>query len=529
MPDRLENRIRDYLAEHLEILGDDLSLLHKEYQLPNPVGSAGKIDILARDKYGIFVVIEIKRSDQAARQTLNEVHKYTALLRNQHGLDETQVRVIIVSTDWNELRLPLSECVDAFPYAIEPFGITTLPDGTVNYVERIKLLPKTGIIRLSRIQWAYCYRDAKTRDTALSNLIAATASTALKDFVVLRLDYTGKSPAVCFPFTLYFLFSSPLLNATLSEAEKIKAQVEWDDSLDQPDENFFVAVMRSFVEQSDDFELGYPEKLTSILRDWKIVEFSRHGRLAPKNSLLTDADVLSLAQAVEGGSPIYIYKLCSPKLSAAWKQLQTDLVSTLRGMSEWESIVPVFLKEIESESPNASVSVYIYNPADLFMSLYPVAWTGDFSQCPRLEVVVENVTNKRVRLLASLLAWDGRPLKDTPEQIVERIYGSVIKWMSALHFHETYKRETSMMAAHCLIAPMVEFTYAENKTPSAVQLAKSGLGLSRKPFNWDGVKGLPEFSIANKNYLHELKAFVESHIFGLPGSAMMECHNSSNE
>jgi hypothetical protein len=529
MGNRLEDRIRDYLADHLEMLGDGLSLVEKEHVLPNPSGTGGRMDILARDKFGIFTVIEIKRSDEAARQTLNEIHKYTALLRIQQGLDETQVRVMIVSTDWNELRLPLSECAEVFPYAVEPFAIKALPDGTVTQVERVQLIPKTGIIRLSRVQGSYCFRNKNERDAALPILVDAATKAALSDFVILKLNYGGTSQAVCFPFSLYFLFTSPLLNATPAELKKIKAQVEWDDTLDQPDENFLVAVMNSFVGSSDDFEMGYPEKLTTILQDWTIAEVSRHGRLAANHSLLSDADVMSLAQALEGGSPIYICKLCSPKLSAAWAQLQSDLKSTLRGMPEWEKIVPLFLEEIQSESPMASVSAYVFNPTNLLMSLYPVAWANDFSKCPHLEVVVEDDTKKQVRLMVSLLAWNGKPVKETPDGIVNRIYGSIIKWIAAQHFHETHIKEAAMLRAHNFVAPLVEFIYREKGNQPPRRLAKSGKRLSRKPFNLDSVKDLAEFSAGNKKYLQALKSFLESHTIGLPGSDLMQGFNTANE
>jgi hypothetical protein len=466
MADRLEDRIRDYLADHLELIGDGLLLIRKEHALPNPSGSGGKIDILARDKFGVFVVVEIKRSDQAARQTLNEIHKYTGLLRTLHGLDETQVRVVIVSTEWNELRLPLSECVDIFPYSIEPIAITTTADGTVTGVERVSLVPKTGIIRLSRVQGAYCFRDAKSRDAAMAVLISAAKEAILKDFVVLKLNYTGRSQAVCFPFSLYFLFSSPLLSASIAEVKLFKAQIEWDDELDQPDENFLIAVMKSFVGNSDDFEMGYPEKLTTILLEWEIVELSRHGRLAEGHSLLLNEDIMSLAQAVEGGSPIYIHKLCSPKLSAAWKELRINIASTLSGMPDWEKIVPVFLNEIESQNRAATVSVYVFNPGNLLMSLYHAGWANDFAKCPHLEIVVDDAVHKQVRMLVSLLAWNGKPIKQTPAQIVKRIFGNIDFWMGSTHFHETYLYEAKLLTAHKLMAPVVEFTYKLGEVPS---------------------------------------------------------------
>ena len=61
-----ENAIRDELAMRLDLIEPGLVLLAKEYKLPNKAGSAGRIDILARDETGCLVVIELKRSNAAA-------------------------------------------------------------------------------------------------------------------------------------------------------------------------------------------------------------------------------------------------------------------------------------------------------------------------------------------------------------------------------------------------------------------------------------------------------------------------------
>ena len=198
-------------------------------------------------------------------------------------------------------------------------------------------------------------------------------------------------------------------------------------------------------------------------------------------------------------------------------------------MPEWEKVVPTFLEEIEAESPNASVSVSVFNPANLPMSLYPIAWAGDFSKCPNLEIVVEVDGTKGVRVLVSLLAWNGKPIERTPEEIIKHLYGKEINWMAAQHFHETHLHEAKMLEAHKLIAPLVEFTYAESKTVSANLLAKDGFGLTRKPFDVNTVNDLAEFSAANRTYLTALKIFLESKIIGLPGSDLMQSLNTPNE
>ncbi|PWU16969.1 MAG: hypothetical protein C5B50_12265 [Verrucomicrobia bacterium] len=160
MANRLEDRIRDYLADHLQILESGLVLIEKEYKLLNAVGAGGSIDILARDRFGHVVVIEIKRSDQAARQALNELHKYIALFRTRAGLDESRIRLIIASTEWHELLIPLSEFADATPYAVEGTAISALSDGTVTESSRVVLprIPKG--LAISRAQCIYLYQTA---------------------------------------------------------------------------------------------------------------------------------------------------------------------------------------------------------------------------------------------------------------------------------------------------------------------------------------------------------------------------------
>jgi hypothetical protein len=103
-----EAEFRDHLAEHLDLVETGLTLLTTEYPLDNSEGAGGRIDILARDNFGHIVCIEIKRSDNSARATLNELSKYVTLLVERDRVPKEMIRCILVSTHWNELLLPLS-------------------------------------------------------------------------------------------------------------------------------------------------------------------------------------------------------------------------------------------------------------------------------------------------------------------------------------------------------------------------------------------------------------------------------------
>lgn len=517
MSNRLEDRIRDYLAAHLELLDESFTLIEKEFSLPNTAGAGGKIDILARDKFRNIVVIEIKRSDKTARQTLNEIFKYTGLLRNNMGLAETQVRIVVVSTDWHELRLPLSEFAEVSPYTVDPFMITVLPDGTVINAQRVTLPPRISAIQISRVQSVYLFRDASSRDAALPKLVGASLGASISDFAVLKLNCVNNNPQVIYPFALYLFFSSPLSGATGDDTQKMRAQMEWVEGLDQPDENFLVAIGDQFGSIADTSEIGYPEKLATILRDWSVTEFSRHGRCAANPELLTNDDLLLLAQATQGGSPLFLNTLCTPKHVAVWNQMLDDITLTLKGIPEWEEIVPMFLSEVASGTPNATVSIYVYNPANLLMSLYPIAWAEDASMCPFLDIGVD-AGNGMMKSIMSTLTWNGKLVTDSSLDVIDEVFGGLNEWMVANHLHETFEEEPAMMEAHGLEAHIIEFAVDQRGHDSTNCLKVSEENLFREPFQIDSLLNIGSFAEANREYLNDLRYFMESIIGGLPGS-----------
>ncbi len=123
-----EDSIRDKLADHLTLIDNDLDLISVNYPLPNSEGTRGFIDILARDRHGVFVVIELKRSKETSREALHEVMKYTELLQRELGVDSSEIRAIIVSTHWAELRVPFSHFKRSWSSEIRGYELTLAED-----------------------------------------------------------------------------------------------------------------------------------------------------------------------------------------------------------------------------------------------------------------------------------------------------------------------------------------------------------------------------------------------------------------
>src|SRR4051812_6256557 len=104
-----EDSLRDYISQNLQLIDPELRFLHKEYKLPNYIGSKGFVDILATDIFNNYVIVEIKRSKASSRETLQEIVKYVGLIKQNFQARDSEIRVIILSTHWEELFIPFCE------------------------------------------------------------------------------------------------------------------------------------------------------------------------------------------------------------------------------------------------------------------------------------------------------------------------------------------------------------------------------------------------------------------------------------
>src|ERR1035438_6386845 len=100
---RKEFEIRDQLAHNLDLIEGGLSLIEKEAMLPNDKGAKGFLDIFCRTASGKYLIIEVKRSDTAARDAIQELVKYVALLKQNLLVKDTEIRLMVASSEWHEL------------------------------------------------------------------------------------------------------------------------------------------------------------------------------------------------------------------------------------------------------------------------------------------------------------------------------------------------------------------------------------------------------------------------------------------
>lgn len=200
---RVEETIRSYLATHLTFLSEELHLIQEEYPLPNRSGTRGFIDILARDNNCRYIIIEVKRTNQAARQTCQEILKYAALIKHYFGVKESEIRIIIVSSKWDELIVPYSEWCRHTDYLVEGYRIALDEHNMPIDKSPITLLEEASTRDISPFQMCFLSSREETMEEVVETIERAMTGIGLHDFVIAEML---REAAIPYPFCAYLAF-----------------------------------------------------------------------------------------------------------------------------------------------------------------------------------------------------------------------------------------------------------------------------------------------------------------------------------
>jgi len=511
---RLEAKIRDYLAGHLDLLAPNLRLIRPEYPLENPFGAGGAIDIRAQDtSFGHYVVIEIKRSDQVARAALHELTKYVALLKATLGIRPENIRALLLSTEWHELAVPFAEYMQVREVPTEGLVITAQPDGHVTDVTPFVPPILDQPLTICRQQHVFLFSDPVRRDSEIPNLVAAAKQAELLDFAVLSADYSGGNRAVIHPHGAYLIFSSPLKGANSTNADRIKAAIDWDDELDDLDENFLVAVMDRIQFDYDSSEIGYPEKLAQIMSsDWVITVSAREGRYGTNSTILTDDQLIKEAAKTEGGANHYLIKTVSPRYVQNWEQFRVDARLVLLGDGDWSTLFEEILDGVELRHPNATVSVHIYNLANITFSLVKLFGRQDPTYMPAFQVIV--TSGDEVVTYIGVHGWNGHVTKLQGQEWTKMCFGSLDGYMLAQHFGEQFENDDKARTLLGLSSLVIEVRRqgTNNIAESELRIVK-GTTVSR-PLASSQFLSIAEFWEANSAFGDSLENMAKSVAFG---------------
>jgi hypothetical protein len=454
-----ESAIRDELAGNLSVLERGLILIERESPLTSRMGAGGRIDILAKDEFGNYVIIEIKRSDHSAREALHQIFKYTSILQHELGIKPTRLRVILVATDWHELRLPFSTYVVNSICHTTGYQLNLDTHGRIASAERIKPIVLSGPLQFSKTQLIYLYERREMRDVQVELISRAWTSLGISDHVLVKCDYGERNREVIYPFGIYMLLSS---------SDPIAEERAWDrfGHLDIP---------------HDSAEAGGPDTLAAMLQTgWLLSVGSRAGRLDASTRTVTDRDLLDIAVTFDRASQNCLSIQATPRFGDQWVEFRQNLTAILAGNTRWSRVVPLLLDEIEKRDNEARISFYAYNLADTAVMLDSLS-KRSIKNCPSLEIVSSE--SDGIRMVASRPVWTGRPILGNSKTFFDSAYGSFSHYIALRYSGDLFRFDDQAREAAELNTPILESWQPLSGTVIATALtAKRGRPRSQRVF-----------------------------------------------
>lgn len=389
--------------------------IDKEAFLPNKLGTRGFVDILAHDELGRYVIIEVKKSKSTFREALHEVLKYFEGIKEEKSLKDDEIRVIIISTDWEELLVPYSSFVKRIDCLVEGYQLFFDSTTQLLQAEQIqplklnsdRLLSDQHIIRLYTTLDKYSdgftshqesFRKKGVKDYVLISLEApkgfldkeiAAANYALNEIMEFYSDTDlfsdSHNPIKELPDYRYMIYSAIQIlpeseywniissdSSKLKEVEEYAKMYEGEAKLNLLHDYAIDTILP--IPSYDHIEISYPAKFYNILEEqgWEISSLFRFGKLQA-NKLLSDRAIL---EEIKGSSGVnrqkYIKEFKSfnkVSIDQALKEIRICLQDN-----------PIWLKGIEhsfseirsSIKGNWAGKVHIFNPSNTILSIFQV-------------------------------------------------------------------------------------------------------------------------------------------------------------
>jgi Endonuclease NucS len=497
--------LRDELSKRLDLLEPGLTLRSVEFRLPNRQGASGSIDILASDSYSATVIIELKKSNQTARQALHEIHKYVALLKDAHGLQESQIRCVLASTEWHELLMPFSEFARTAPWAIDGYRLFLTNTGVLDRAEKVIPVAPSAELRLCPEHSAYLFREQTRRDEAVPVLLKLLNDGNIREYLLLKLDIKRRRFEGTCDFALYLIIPEFAPDERRNARDRL-ARTRWADDLDgevQYIEEQLVVMEATGSFGRDEFEIGYPEKLAGLCVTWDVTALIRGGpRLEPK-AVFSDEYLLRWAKGLEGRNALCFEMIATPSRELSWREAKENAEYCLSGNEAWRDLVRAYLDEIERNHPDATVTARIYNPCNLMMGLYRLAKLNVGDSLPSAEIVVSNKERSPARTVLGSLVWNGKRVNGVAEVLPEGIPTLFDLFFAAALDGGTWAAEEHLIAQHGLSYVLVECTESLDGIISE-QLVMEGDALRRLRENTLGLQDFGAFYAAHQDYLQTL-------------------------
>ncbi|OWA08849.1 hypothetical protein B9W62_13700 [Streptomyces sp. CS113] len=446
----LEHELREALVRNLELIEPGLRPVQlKEYPLPNAHGTKGSIDILARDRHQMWVVVELKRSRSSARQALHEVNKYAELLCREKHLASDRIRAVIVAMpdDWEELLTAVSNAARDWSHDLRGYRLLLDDGGHPIAAERVQLLPRAFEPRITPIHNLFFFKAEEQRLHGWNLISKVAADLGALDLLAADFDRVAQKQGIPAPFGLYL---------AVGRVDEASASVDLLNGYDGPEpfaaehpaEYLALCAICNRLARSEipgmTMEGARPGLLTNLADDpnWAIQGFRGTGAF-DGTAAYEDRDLFRFLSGDDRGDGQVLYTgSASPRVASRWRGFRREIRQSLAGNPVWESLVAGWLDEASEKVGYGDIGLHIYNPCNLLQAIIH-GWPSrleEFLPMVMGEAVSDEGQHSSVR---GALCWNGRGMS-LPEA-VRLVHQDSLALMSNMYGGTMWERDRELL------------------------------------------------------------------------------------
>jgi Endonuclease NucS len=511
-----EGTIRDALLLDLSIVEPGLTPVAREHYLRNTSGASGFLDILARDSGGKLVIIEIKKTDAAAREAVQELFKYAALLRQNLLIRDVEYRMLLLSVEWHELLTPYSEFAINSPYAISAGKINLDENGSIAGVERLHPALPTAQRRFSNRQFLWRFESSESQEKGVKLLSAHMKRCGLTDFVLVRSQSNNEQ--IRDAHFIYFAQQQLRLEEYLSRIQtqvdpeeyaefltRIEDLAEEEDQISEAADQVWLDGYDELYGEldADHSEISHPEKASSWFAEdaQRNVRIERFGRF--ESSEIADQTIISELIGQDGSSDIHLNSTASTSSAPEVTALRAAIDNVFFFNPTWKSAVGDLLSYAIRSGP-AEVSLQAFSNDDILRATAGMAFGyPGFAPTFRFDLRRQNETLER---FIGLPEWDGTVLH-FDRLMAAHFPGDKFDYFVECHFGAHRGKNLDIMADMGLTFAVFRET---EDGPERIRVQGSIVVGSPRPI----IGSLPSLIDYNVQEVHKLVALFMDHDAG---------------
>lgn len=227
--------------------------------------------------------------------------------------------------------------------------------------------------------------------------------------------------------------------------------------------------------------------------------------------IYSDESLIKKVRGHEGSHTAIYHEKVSPGNKVRWEEVRQELSYTLLGNPDWEEAANLYLNEIEESHSDGTVTITIYNPCNTTITLMKLLEKNPRDFLPMLEIAVEENNTGKVKLLVSMLHWNGKRINESAENVIDGIWGSLNGFFAYNHFGETFIKEKSVLSEHGLFYDFAEISAENEQVAGMSKILVDDGKLIRTNSMKENAFGIKDFVENNRGYLMELRQiFAES-------------------